>query len=47
VPIAHSRALAATGAAAKVQRIEVDDDHRLSGLIASGELIALARRAAG
>jgi predicted esterase len=47
VPIASSRALAATGTAGKVQLIEVNDDHPLSGLIESGELIEIARRAAG
>jgi predicted esterase len=46
VPIAHSRALAKTGTPGRVHLIERDDDHRLSALIASGELIAIARRAA-
>lgn len=47
IPIAHSRALAGTGTPSKVRLIEVDDDHQLSGLTEGGELIAIARRAAG
>jgi predicted esterase len=46
IPIEHSRALAATGTPSLVRLIEVDDDHALTGLINSGELIALARQAA-
>jgi hypothetical protein len=45
VPIAHSRALAKTGTPGRVHLIERDDDHRLTALIESGELIAIARRA--
>jgi pimeloyl-ACP methyl ester carboxylesterase len=47
VPVEQSRLLAATAPAnAKVELIECDDDHPLSQLVASGELIALVRRAA-
>ena len=43
VPIADSRVLARSGAAALVRLIEVDDDHRLSGLVESGRLVELVR----
>jgi predicted esterase len=43
VPIEHSRQLAATASA---RLIEVDDDHALTQLVASGRLIELARQAA-
>jgi alpha/beta superfamily hydrolase len=47
VPVAQSRLLAATAPAdTKVELIECDDDHALSQLVASGELIALVRRTA-
>ena len=38
VPLAHSRALAATGTPALVRLIEVDDDHRLRTLLDPGAL---------
>jgi pimeloyl-ACP methyl ester carboxylesterase len=48
VPAEQSRLLAATAPAnTTVELIEVDDDHALSQLVASGELIALVRRTAG
>jgi hypothetical protein len=47
VPCEHSRLLAATGQADLVELIERDDDHALTQLVASGELIALVQRAAG
>jgi predicted esterase len=46
VPIEQSRALARTGTPALVRLVEVDDDHALSALVASGELVELARAAA-
>jgi predicted esterase len=48
VPIEHSRALAATasGALGAIELIECDDDHALTQLVASGELVALVRRSA-
>lgn len=46
VPVADSRALARTGTVSLVELIEVDDDHRLSALLARGELVEIARRAA-
>ena len=46
VDIAGSRALAQTGTASLVELLEVDDDHALSKLTGSGELIELVRRAA-
>jgi pimeloyl-ACP methyl ester carboxylesterase len=45
VAIEDSRVLAAT-AADTSELIECDDDHALTHLVASGELIALVRRAA-
>lgn len=46
VPFAGSRQLAATGTARLVELIEREDNHALSKLIASGELIALVERTA-
>jgi predicted esterase len=46
VDIAGSRALAETGTPGLVELLEVDDDHALSKLTQSGELIALVRQAA-
>lgn len=46
VDVEGSRALAKTGTSSLVELIEVDDDHGLTRLVSSGELIALARRAA-
>jgi hypothetical protein len=46
VPIEQSRALAATGTPELVELIEVDDDHTLTRLVESGELIQLVVRAA-
>ena len=46
VDIAGSRALAQTGTPALVELVEVDDDHALSKLVQSGELIAYVQRAA-
>jgi pimeloyl-ACP methyl ester carboxylesterase len=43
VPVEESRALARSGSAGCVRLIEVDDDHRLSALVASGRLVALVR----
>jgi pimeloyl-ACP methyl ester carboxylesterase len=47
VPIEHSRTLARTGTAGLVELVEVDDNHALSGLVASGELVAMVKRVAG
>jgi hypothetical protein len=44
VPVAQSVALAATGETGLVELIECDDDHALSRLVESGELVALVRR---
>jgi hypothetical protein len=47
VPIEQSRALAASAPPnSSVELIECDDDHALTRLVASGELVALVRRAA-
>ena len=46
VPIEGSRRLARTGSPELVQLIEVDDDHALSRLVASGALLDIVRRAA-
>jgi predicted esterase len=46
VPVEHSRALAKTGTPALVELIECDDDHPLTALVESGELIELVRRVA-
>jgi len=46
IPIEHSRALVATSPDS-AELIECDDDHALTQLVASGELLALVRRAAG
>jgi hypothetical protein len=43
VPIGDSRRLARSGSADLVRLIEVDDDHRLSGLVQSGRLVELVR----
>ena len=43
---AQSRALAATGSPELVRLIERDDDHPLSGLVESGELVELVRELA-
>lgn len=43
VPIEHSRRLARTGTPDLVRLIEVDDDHSLAGMVASGELVAVVR----
>jgi pimeloyl-ACP methyl ester carboxylesterase len=45
VPIEESRRLAAT-APESATLVEVDDGHRLSALVVSGELVELVRRAA-
>jgi hypothetical protein len=47
VDIEGSRALAKTGSPELVELIEVDDDHGLTGITASGELLRFVRRAAG
>ena len=44
VDAADSRALAQTGTPSLVELLEVDDDHALSRLVSSGELIELVRR---
>jgi hypothetical protein len=41
VPLADSRALAASGTPALVRLLEVDDEHRLQGLVDSGRLAEL------
>ena len=41
VPLADSRALAASGTPALVRLLEVDDEHRLQTLVDSGQLAAL------
>jgi pimeloyl-ACP methyl ester carboxylesterase len=42
VPIEHSRQLARTApASSQIELIEVDDDHALTQLVASGELVRL------
>jgi len=46
VPIEDSRALARSGSRGLVRLIEVDDDHPLSGLVASGRLVELVREIA-
>jgi predicted esterase len=46
VDIAGSRALAKTGTPGRVELIEVDDDHALAKITASGELLRFVRRAA-
>jgi pimeloyl-ACP methyl ester carboxylesterase len=46
VPVEHSRKLAQTGTPALVELIECDDDHALTQLVASGELVALVQRVA-
>jgi hypothetical protein len=46
VAIEESRRLASTGKPACVELIERDDDHALTVLVSSGELVALTRRAA-
>ena len=43
VPIEDSRRLSRSGSDALVRLIEVDDDHRLSGLVQSGRLVELVR----
>ncbi|HTY17277.1 MAG TPA: hypothetical protein VMH82_06050 [Myxococcota bacterium] len=43
VPIGESRRLARSGSPDRVRLIEVDDDHRLSGLVQSGRLVELVR----
>jgi pimeloyl-ACP methyl ester carboxylesterase len=45
VPCEQSRALAKTGTRALVELVEVDDDHALTHLVESGELIAYVKRA--
>jgi hypothetical protein len=45
VPVEHSRNLVAT-APTSAELVECDDDHALSQLVASGELVALVRRVA-
>jgi predicted esterase len=47
VPFAGSEQLLATGTSGLVELIARDDDHALSRLVASGELIELVQRAAG
>jgi hypothetical protein len=47
VDVEGSRALAKTGTPALVELIEVDDDHALTALTESGELIRLVHRAVG
>jgi len=46
VPFAGSRQLAATGSPGLVELLEREDDHALSRLVASGELIELVKRTA-
>ena len=46
VPFAGSQALAATGSPELVELIERDDDHALSKLVDSGELMTLVRHVA-
>lgn len=43
VPLAHSRALAATGTAGRVRLVELEDEHRLQTLVDSGALADLVR----
>ena len=43
VPPEDSRRLARTGSPELVRLVEVDDDHALHGLVASGELVTLVR----
>jgi alpha/beta superfamily hydrolase len=43
VPIEDSRGLARTGSPDLVRLIEVEDDHSLAGMVASGELVGLVR----
>jgi hypothetical protein len=43
IPLADSRALAATGAPGLVELIEVADGHRLGSLVTTGRLAALVR----
>ena len=45
VPVEHSRLLAATAPGVS-ELIECDDDHALTGLVASGKLLELVRRTA-
>jgi hypothetical protein len=47
VDIEGSRALARTGTPGLVELIEVEDDHALAAITASGELLRLVQRAAG
>jgi predicted esterase len=47
VDIEGSRALARTGTPGLVELIEVEDDHALAAITASGELLRLVRRVAG
>jgi alpha/beta superfamily hydrolase len=43
VPIDDSRALARTGTRELVHLLEVDDDHSLAGMVASGDLVTIVR----
>jgi pimeloyl-ACP methyl ester carboxylesterase len=46
IPVDDSRALARTGSPELVRYVEVDDQHRLVGLVESGRLAELVREAA-
>lgn len=46
IPIEHSRQLARSGTPGLVELVECDDDHALTRIVASGQLVELVKRAA-